>query len=243
MIIQQVILRKSNFIRGRILLVMAVLILIVPLLQSCKPDNPPTKNPIRYEIDEFIFNTFLFAQGSWWALVDTVSGDRDTLMITYSAAQHQNVYEGSEFKYYRFYYESKLWSTSDQEQMTMLYRSNSFSGHANSQLQQVIFYRNGRPWHFFYKDLNIGDSMSAGGIEQIDGKKIIYFSTLSAGDSLNHWKKGWKIGKYIEFKHSNVYFKEFADLKYMFQEHEGIVSYDNGSHYLVEDKYLIPIIR
>ncbi len=244
MIFQLLATLKKCFNKNKILLALAAIGSITLFLESCRPDNPPSKNPIRYEIDEFIFNTFLFSQGSWWALVDTASGDRDTLMITESIAQHQNVYEGTEFKYYRFYYQGKLWSTSKQELRTILYTSNSFADYTNERYPQIRVYLNGRPWSFFINDLNVGDSIPTGGTEQNGSKELIHFTLQDSGDSLDIWKFGWAKGKYVKFKQSNVYFEQFSDLTFVFQEHFGLVSYkSNGALYIVEDSHILPVVR
>ncbi|TNE79526.1 MAG: hypothetical protein EP332_10670 [Bacteroidetes bacterium] len=212
-------------------------------LQSCKPEIPPTKGPVRYEIDDFIFNTFLFSMGSWWALVDTVSGDRDTLMITESVAQHQNVYEGSEFKFYRFYYNSRVWSTSAQKSWLTEYLSNSYSTIQDNSYPQFQIYKDSKIWNFYLNGSELGDSLLITAAVMDGVKKENYFTVQGSGDSLLVNGK-WRLGKYKAFKHSNVPEAEFVDQYYVFQEHFGLVSFkSDGSHYVVENSELFPVIR
>ncbi len=214
-------------------------------LSSCGPDEVP--EPKDYPINDFIFNTFLFAEGSWWAFYDSTTKEYDTLSITYNVGQHQNVYEGSTFKYSRYYYRANwIWSKTS-KRYTIEYSSDQGSTWKGSILPQISMHGLGNTYGtgygiLYYHGLPLNDTITAGfaiiNTYHVSG----YYSLIEKGDSLFYQSK-WNIAPFVKFILIKSVANELRDITMVFQEYKGLIEHSIDGNYLLVDQNLIPMLK
>lgn len=214
-------------------------------LFSCGPDDTP--EPKDYQINDFIFNTFLFAQGTWWAFYDSNTAEYDTLRVTFNVGQHQNVYEGSTFKYSRYYYRADwIWSKTSKRYMVE-YSSDQHSTWKGIKLPQISMDGLGNTYgtgygKLYFHGMPLNDTITAG-YAIINGNTVGgRYSLLQKGDSLFYQSK-WNVDPFVKFKLIKSVAHELQNITMTFQAHNGLIEHTIDGNYKLVDKNIIPMIR
>lgn len=214
-------------------------------LSSCGPDDTP--EPKDYPINDFIFNTFLFAEGTWWAFYDSTTGEYDTLRVTYNVGQHQNVYEGSTFKYSRYFYQAEwIWSKTDKLYFIEYLSDNNFDWNGRT-ISQIGMNGHGNSYGtgydiLFFDNTLLKDTMTAGYAYKFSTLVYSYFTLNERGDSLYYQNK-WNISSFVRYTIINSVANDLNDITLVFQENKGLVSHNIDGNYTLVDQYLLPMIK
>lgn len=214
-------------------------------LSSCGPDETP--EPMDYPINDFIFNTFLFADGTWWAFYDSTTGKQDTINVTYSFGQHQNVYEDDKFMYSQYYYTADWIRSKTNRKYRIEYISKwvyDWNGRKITRINinshnDVI--GNGSEAVFF-ENSELNDSIPGGTITYQSTDYTSYFTLLETGDSLLV-NNVWQVSPFRKFKIGKSITNDLNDVHFVFLKYTGPVSHNIGGSYLLVDKNTIPMIK
>lgn len=217
----------------------------VMCLSSCSFKEDLEVRP--YPINEFIFNTFLFAQGSWWAFYDSTSGSYDTLYVTENYGQHQNVYEDTHFLYYRYYYRAYwLWSKTN-KRFAVEYFSDRVSDRKGRKIARMDLTGYGNSYGFgydklFYENTLLHDTLFAGHAYFPGQDKISKFVLQEKGDSLYYQNK-WTVAPYVKYTLIGSVACELKDVTFLFQSYTGLVAHNMDGNYHLVDQYLLPMLK
>jgi hypothetical protein len=214
-------------------------------LSSCGPDDIP--EPRDYPINNFVFNTFLFAEGTWWAFYDSTTGKQDTINVKYSFGQHQNLYEGDKFMYSQYYYTADWIRSKTKKKYRIEYISKWVYDWNGRKIYRININSNNDvigngSEAICFENSALNDSIPNGSVTYQSTDYTSYFTLLETGDSLK-LNNVWHVSPYRKVKISQSVTNDLSDIHYVFQEYTGLISHTIGGNYLLVDKSLIPMIK
>lgn len=213
-------------------------------LSACNPDGDDGK-PKDYPADEFIFNTFLFEPGTWWAFYDSVTQEYDTITVTSGSGGYQNVYEGDKFLHKRYYYTGQWVRSKNLKTYNLQYRSESISDWKGKKVPRIDIstYDNhvgsGREALFFGNTL-LTDTLPAGVAFVLGSEIPSKFVLEETGDQLFH-QNAWHTAPYVKYKLVKSATNNSQDLVFIFQKYTGMTSHTIEGKYRLVDNHLLPM--
>jgi len=216
--------------------------LLLTLLAFACNKGPEKAEPKVYPANETIFNTFLFAEGSWWAYEDS-NGNQDTFYIRNSSSKKRNVFEGNIHVYSDYNYNGKLIRTKNNKQFSLYYTSSLVHEYAGAlrHLITVSSFQNDygpADENLFYTPWPLNDSVPVGQTVGLP-KKVSYLTILETGDTTIVQGKV-HLGKYYNYKISSSVSNNLNDVKFLWQENVGLVEYNiDGNNYKLINYNLI----
>ncbi len=214
-----------------------IYLLFALLAFACEKESDKV-GPKFYAPNETIFNTFLYAEGSWWAYEDSF-GKQDTFSVISHSALHRNVFEGSTHVYSDYDYQGTLMRSKEEKKFNILYNSHlqhEYLGAIRTFLK-ITSFQNLSGYgteHLFYTPWPLNDSILVGSKPE-PYSKLSYLTIIESGDSLFYTGE-WHKGKFYKLRISNSVTNNFNDVSYTWQENIGLVNYNvDGADYQLID--------
>lgn len=211
-------------------------------LSSCNSDDDLKRD---FPPDEFIFHSYLFERGSWWAFYDSATQDYDTFSVTSGYGGFQNVYEGDKFMYKRYYYTGQWVRSKNLNTYSIEYQSEAVGDWKGRQLTQIRISTHDNKvgsGHegLFYGNSALLDTVPAGVAFVLGSEIPSKFVLEETGEQL-FYQNVWHTNPYARYKLVKSATNNSQDVVFIFQKHAGMIAHTIEGNYRLVDSHLIPM--